>query len=507
MQTVNLIQGSPEWQAHRANYFNASDAPAMMGCSKYKTRDELMSQIKTGLSKEVDNATQKRFDAEKITGEDLSPIVGVDGKYSASFDGINFDRTVIFEHKTLNDELREAEDDAYYLPLMYRVQMEQQLMISGAEKCLFMASKWSQDAISGEFSLHEEKHWWYAPDLKLRKAIVAGWDRLEKDLETFVPTAIKEKINAEIVQSLPVPSVTVKGELVGCNVDQVKEVIETYLSNINTELKTDQDFANAESNAKNCREGAKALKQSAKAVVAQMQSINDVVSTIEQLAAKCDAMGLQLEKMVTTQKENVKQAAIMKAKTDYADHVSELQKGLEVTLHIHLAAPDFASAIKGVKTLESMHSRINDALAYGKTEATVLANDVKTKLAFIDNAGKGYEHLINKQTLAFKDIDFIKLSIQATIDQENARLAEHEARIKLKAEADAKEKLERKEQATSTILPPALEQEFGKQFVDGLDDIPTANDIINTIANAYKVNPTTAQQYIINTYEFIRKAA
>lgn len=109
MQTVNLIQGSPEWHAHRRNHFNASDAPAMMGVSPYKTRDQLLHEMATGITKEVDAGTQKRFDdghrfealarplAEKIIGEELSPTVGVDGKYSASFDGITFGDDITFE--------------------------------------------------------------------------------------------------------------------------------------------------------------------------------------------------------------------------------------------------------------------------------------------------------------------------------------------------------------------------------------------------------------------------
>ena len=63
MQIVNLIQGSQEWHAHRAQHFNASDAPAMMACSSYKTRAELIKELATGIGQEVDAATQRRFDA------------------------------------------------------------------------------------------------------------------------------------------------------------------------------------------------------------------------------------------------------------------------------------------------------------------------------------------------------------------------------------------------------------------------------------------------------------
>jgi predicted phage-related endonuclease len=61
MNIVSLSQGSPEWLAHRAQHFNASDAPAMLGCSPYKSRRQLLREVKTGLTPEVDAAAQKRF--------------------------------------------------------------------------------------------------------------------------------------------------------------------------------------------------------------------------------------------------------------------------------------------------------------------------------------------------------------------------------------------------------------------------------------------------------------
>lgn len=94
-ESKQLQQGSLEWQAHRAKHFNASDAAAMLGLSKYKTRGELLREKATGIVPEVDDATQARFDrgheiealarpiAEEIIGSELYPLV-----YSADVDGL-----------------------------------------------------------------------------------------------------------------------------------------------------------------------------------------------------------------------------------------------------------------------------------------------------------------------------------------------------------------------------------------------------------------------------------
>ena len=61
MQIVNLTQGSPEWHAHRRNHFNASDAPAMMGCSSYRTRSDLVRELATGIAPEADPVAERRL--------------------------------------------------------------------------------------------------------------------------------------------------------------------------------------------------------------------------------------------------------------------------------------------------------------------------------------------------------------------------------------------------------------------------------------------------------------
>lgn len=41
MITLNLVQGTEEWKETRLQNFGASEAPAMMGDSKYMSRNEL----------------------------------------------------------------------------------------------------------------------------------------------------------------------------------------------------------------------------------------------------------------------------------------------------------------------------------------------------------------------------------------------------------------------------------------------------------------------------------
>jgi putative phage-type endonuclease len=550
MKIVNVQQNSPEWHAHRGQYLNASDAPAMLGESKYKTRDQLLHEKATGITKEVDLGTQKLFDdghkyealarpiAEKIIGVELYPVTATAGKYSASFDGIDMTETVIFEHKSLNNELRKCFTDTgmIELPLMYRIQMEQQLMISGAEKCLFMASKWSDDE-----TLIEENHFWYRPDLELRQRIVDGWALFEKDLATFTAPEVKEKVVAEVVEALPAPSIVAQGKLVASNLEAITPQFDTYLAETpRSGFKTDLDFANAEANSKNSRKMAKTLDDTCEAVIAQQSDINQAITVMRKYAKEFNALGLALEKAVTAEKELIKTNAILAAKNKYAAHVTTLQAEIVgMTLHRKLVCPDFAGAIKGVRTNESMHSRINDALNAGILDADALARDVRTKLAYLNEATKGYEGLFSDMpSFIFADLEYIKLMVDSRINAQKAIDTEREAQIKSKAEADAKEKVEAEQRAKEVAEAKAkfeaeqqnvnaqvadnqeakeikenieLKQSMPEQLNEPFNAIfmpaPSADELVTVIANHYKVDKQIAHKWLISTDFLILMAA
>lgn len=121
MKTLNVQQGSPEWLSLRTNHFTASEAPAMLGLSKYKSRDQLLREKATGLSEEVGAAKQRLFDAghaaeeaarpivEQMIGEDLFPATGtqdIEGlPLLASFDGINMAGDTCWENKLFRADL------------------------------------------------------------------------------------------------------------------------------------------------------------------------------------------------------------------------------------------------------------------------------------------------------------------------------------------------------------------------------------------------------------------
>ena len=147
----DIQQNTPEWEEWREQHLGSSDAPAMMGESNHVTRTELIERIALGVKKQ-DSYFMKRIQrrgheleararsefAEIIVGDDLPATVMSYGILSASLDGRTPDGKIIMEHKSLNDGIRSA-GCVEMLPLKYLIQMEQQLYVSGAEKCRHIA--------------------------------------------------------------------------------------------------------------------------------------------------------------------------------------------------------------------------------------------------------------------------------------------------------------------------------------------------------------------------------
>ena len=395
MKTVQLIQGSPEWHAHRAQHWNASDAPAAMGCSPYMTRTELLHRLYTGISPEVGPETQRRFDdghrfealarplAEEIIGEELYPVTGVNGRYSASFDGLTMMEDVALEHKTLNAELASVLTDGCKgsdLPLHYQVQMEHQAMVSGCERILFMASKWDGD------QLVDERHCWYYPNAELRAKVRAAWAQLEADLAAYVPSVVEvAKPTGKAPDTLPALRIEVTGMVTASNLAEFKETALTAIRSVNRELTTDQHFADAEQSVKWCEEVESRLKAAKDHALSQTASIDQLFKTIDDISAEARKVRLELDKLVKARKEELRGQIVRKSRDAYDAHILALNqriggKALMASAYRNIPEPDFPGAVKGKRSLASIQDAVDTELARAKIAASELADRMEANI-------------------------------------------------------------------------------------------------------------------------------
>lgn len=504
MNIIKAKQGSLDWHAHRARHYNASEAAAMLGASKYQTRSDLLREKATGLVPDVDAATQKRFDdghkfeaqarawAEEIIGDELYPVT-VAGTInelplSASLDGLTMANNIAFEHKTLNAAL-EAALDAGQIPAEYHPQMEQQLLLTGAKRCLFMASNGSRETM---------RHEWYEPRPDMRQQVLSGWAQFHEDLQGYEPAPRDAAVNGDKPSDLPALRVEVTGKVLASNLDQYRKAAVTVFRGIKTDLKTDQDFADAESTVKWCKGVEDKIDQAKEATLAQTEDIDHVMRTLDELKEECRQTRLNLEKSVKVEKESRRYEIIQSGKDALAKHIDGINKTLG-KLQMPIVPADFAAAVHGKKTLASVRDAVDGELARAKIEANRIADQARINLDVLRTESVGYETL-------FPDSGLIVIS-KSEDDLRNlirARIAEHKEseskRIAQEVERAETGRLRKEAQATAPVVArpvithPVEIQPIATQSppVAADDDAPWVAELIDILALCAAVAAGTA---------------
>jgi len=427
MVTVDVKTGSKEWHEHRAKYFNASDAPAMLGKGKI-SREALLDKYK-GYQAEVSDFTQKIFNkgheleadalaiAERKVGDDLYPLIGVSGSLSASFDGITLDERTIYEHKTLNAEIKQSG-----ATLAHKMQVQQQFMVSGADRCLFLATN----------GVDEHYQEWLEPDLELQEQIKNGWELFTIDLEHHeIKQRNETPVKASVIE-LPSVIIQVKGELTLCNISDVRPVFDKFLSEATVNLVTDNDFAIAEAESKKARDIAKRCIATEKSVIEQTESISEVTRELRMYADKFNALALQQEKAVKTQKENIKIALLNKSTAEFGIFIKTLNDGIK-PIYLKTQQPNFMEAMKGKRTVSSLEDAVVFELSRCQSIAVAAANLISANLKEIAAASE-YKFLFNDfDSLVLMDIEHLKMTIDTRI--RDHRTAEAQRIIDIEAAA------------------------------------------------------------------------
>lgn len=458
MKIHDLVQGSPEWHAYRAEHDNASDAPAMLGCSPHMSRAQLLHQKHTGLRPEP-TAEQERIYAdghsyeaqarplaELIIGESLYPVVGSEGSLSASFDGITMGEDIVFEHKSLNEALRACMPvndgvtipEGVVLPKMYRVQNEQQLAVSAGRRVLFMASKWNGD------QLVEERHCWYDPDPALREEIRLGWVQFHRDLEAYEPPAAAGAVVvAKATTALPAVSVSVSGSIVvKDNFRSFEAALRDFIDNrLIREPSTDQDFADLGLQIDALKKAESALDAAEAQMLSQVEAVDTAKRTKDMLLQLARENRLMAEKLLEAKKIAIRGEIVAGGMAAFAEHLRSMN-----CAYLPRITADFAGAIKGKRTLASLRDACDTELARVKIEANGHYQRITQNLKTLSEVSDVAFLFSDVGALALKQPDDLALVIRTRIAdhraQEEKRLQAERERIRVEEEMRAQQRVE-----------------------------------------------------------------
>ncbi|MDR6886097.1 MULTISPECIES: YqaJ viral recombinase family protein [Variovorax] len=444
-QTHDLVQGTDPWDLFRLEHFGASEAAAMLGLSKKTTRNELLRMKKTGIAKTFSEWLQvnvldhghevealARPHIEKLIGEELYAVTCSDGKPSASCDGLTMDDRIAMEHKQWNESLA-ALVASGVVPDEHMPQCQQILMVTGAEKLIFVVSDGTPEKMV---------YVWVFPSQEWFERIRAGWAQFEHDLATYVPTEPVAEVVGRTPETLPALRIEVTGEVTDSNLEQYREHALAVFAGINRDLQTDQDFANAAKTVTWCGEVETRLKAAKEHALSQTESIDKLFKTIDAITEEARATRLELNRLVEARKLARKSEIVAGGVKGLADHIAALNTRLGKP-YMPAVSVDFGGAIKGMRSFDSMQNAVDTALANAKIVASAAADRIQINLGTLRGLASDLPQL-------FPDTAQIvqKAPEDLTALVKN-RVAEHQA-AEEKKEEERREKI-RKDLASSEI--------------------------------------------------------
>jgi len=486
METLNLQQGAPEWHAIRDQHRTASEATAMMGSSSKMKRDELLEMKTYGTEQEISTYVQKflfdkgheqeasiRPHIEKMIGEELYPATGIeiinDMPMLASFDGLTMMETIVFEHKMWNPELAEKTKNNDLSPEYYW-QLEHQLMVSGAEKAIFVCSDGTMDNM---------EYCWYTPQPGRREALIKGWAQFEVDMDGYVTIEKEAAAVGKTIEALPSLIVQVSGNIATTNIDAFEKQASDFIASINTDLQTDQDFADAEKMVKFCDQAEKQIATVKQQSVDSMADVSKVFRTMDFIAEELKKTRLKLDKTVKAEKINKKNSIVFEGTNTLNEFIGLINAEFDQS-YITGIAGDFATVVKGKRTITSIQSAVNDEVARVKILVNDIAATVRTNLKLI-NENINYKFLFSDlQYIIHKSPDDFALLVKSRID---TQIAQEKARQEREVQARLDE--ERKKQAArepAEVTP--IQQEATEEFeVPEFEEVASDKEMLRAYAN------------------------
>ena len=244
----------------------------------------------------------------------------------------------------------------------------------------------------------------------------------------------------------------IQSAIVASNIDDVAASVRAEVAKVNTDLKTDEDFAAAEQQVKDFKNAEDAIKEARDAALSEAQDVRKLLDTTDEIIALLADTRLALDKQVKAQKAKVKEEITSRTRDGIhkalAGCDARLQAAMRKVLRIDELDGVLAEATKGKKTLAGLEKGCAEVLAnwtalIGKTEAYMKARYAQIPADRLHL----FADLDDLLTLEKGFEDAIAARIAAEDERQAAEKARIEAEAAAKAEAELREKIAAEERA------------------------------------------------------------
>lgn len=285
--------------------------------------------------------------------------------------------------------------------------------------------------------------------------------------------------------------INLKGEITDTNFDEWKSNLLKQLKGVNTELASDDDFANAEIDVKTIKNGEKTLKQAKASALEQANEIQTLFAAIDEVSEEARQARLKLEKQIKIRKAEIKDQIEDTGFASIKDYLEEQSETLQSTNHNWLDRSAFDDATKGKRTTASMTKSVAQLVSKIKDEIAASSDAIAQNEQLVNDIDQKYSALFqDKNTLLTLPGDELQETIKERIEffeaeskKQQAATVEPPATVEKPAEVEAEADATNFAANSTETIHPADESHVIS--IEVFSPIDSAQELYDEIDNRY----------------------
>ena len=194
--------------------------------------------------------------------------------------------------------------------------------------------------------------------------------------------------------------------------------------------------------------------------LSQTASIDELFKAIDDISAEARRTRLELDKLVKARKEQIRETIVADGRKALVEHVASLNERLGKAYMPPVSA-DFAGAIKGKRTIDSLRDAVSTTLANAKIEASAIADRIQINMGTLRELAKDHVFLFaDAGSIVLKAPDDLTALVKTRIADHAAAEAKRleSERERIRAEEQARIEREQREAAATEQQAPMFDR-------------------------------------------------
>lgn len=224
-------------------------------------------------------------------------------------------------------------------------------------------------------------------------------------------------------------SIVLSGVIEKSNFDEWKTELIEQIRSVNTELKTDDDFAAATKHVKQFKAAEKTLKEAKRSALEQAKEISKLFEAIDTVSEEARQARLKLDKQIKKRKKEIKNEFVAEGVDTIEAFIATQSEAFQSLKHSEYTDKEiFVDVLSGKASTKGMQKAITKTCESIKAAITKKAEDVAINASKLDNLPPHHQSLFqDRPQLIVLSIEQLDKTIDERINHFDKQAKESDA--------------------------------------------------------------------------------